>query len=48
MKPAKIAELEAVRCGVDKTAPWLLEKSSARWRASAELRIAPGGAQGEP
>lgn len=30
MKPAKIAELDAVRCGVDETAPWLLEKSSGR------------------
>ncbi len=29
-KPVGIGQVDAVRCGVDKTAPWILEKSDAR------------------
>jgi tetratricopeptide (TPR) repeat protein len=29
-KPVKLGELDAIQCGVDKTAPWLLEKTDAR------------------
>jgi len=28
--PAAIGQLDAIRCGVDRTAPWLLEKTAAR------------------
>ncbi len=29
-KPVSVDQVDAIRCGVDKTAPWMLEKSDAR------------------
>lgn len=44
-KPTRVAELDALRCGVDETTPWLLEKTPARDGESL-LRFVPRWAGG--